>query len=136
MIIYYDDIINCTSDYILDNNLISECFHRAKNNDFKFLDSLVIKYSDTIRYKPILLFMKSFYNFYNYRSIVYTNFLANLENTEKKVIINQSVYDFITTINKELAENYLTNVIYIEKRIPIEFLKNLILIPISVIKDK
>ena len=125
---YYNEIINCTPDYILDNNLISECNHRAKNNDFKFIDKLVIKYSDTMRYKPILLFMKSFYNFYNYRSVVYTNFLSDIENTEKKVIVNLSVFDFITTIKKHLAEDYLNNVL-INKDIPDEFLNNLVLIP-------
>lgn len=129
MTTYYTDILNCSPDYILDNNLISECQHRAKLNDFKTVDNLVIKYQNKKQFKPILLFMKSFYDFYEYKSDIYTKLLSDIVNTENKIVVNQSVYDFITTLDKSLAEDYLNKSIYINKSIPIEFFNNLVLIP-------
>lgn len=91
----YDYIIHINDVNILNNIIINDLYHKAKNNEFNMIDDYIVKINNMINInnierKNILLFIKGLYNYFNYN---YDNndILKNTINKFHAIVVPSSI---------------------------------------------
>lgn len=91
----YDYIINIDDVNILNNIIINDLYHKAKNNEFNMINDYILKINnmidiDNIERKNILLFIKGLYNYFNY-NYDDNDILKNTINNSHTIIVPNSI---------------------------------------------
>ena len=109
-------ISNIDEKYVLSNSVINDLLHKADNNEYNLIDNrvrILQKLDNTIEVRAVLYFIKSLYRYRNYTSTDndIESFLSSIYNTDRSLIIPQSIVNYVKVCKAETAVKYLQEII-------------------------